>query len=117
MHTLNNWHSPYLERLARFKDKRGKLVYETQHIFAYHLVDKQAEKIKRDYSPSEVTFSLQPPTIEEQVQFFQAENQQYANLDLEIWAVERPRASYFHTADDYRYLMIYNKQIRRENEN
>lgn len=40
-----------------------------------------------------------------------------ANLDLEIWAVERPRGSYFHTADDYRYLMIYNKQIRRENEN
>lgn len=117
VHALNNWHSPYLERLARFKDKRGKLVYETQHIFAYHLNLQHAETIKRNHSTSEITFSTEPPTIEAQVQFFQAENPQYADLDLEIWAVERPHVSYFHTADDYRYLMIYNKQIRRENEN
>ena len=66
--------------MARFKDKRGKLVYETQHIFAYHFNHQQAETIKRNHSASEITFSTKPPTIEAQVQFFQAENPQYANI-------------------------------------
>lgn len=103
--------------LARFVDSHNKAVYESHYLFINHLSPKHANNLKHEHDFTHIRVVDNPLTIEEQIKFFQTQYPDYAHYDLELWHIKQPRAAYFHTTKDIRLIKIYDKNIRRENEN